>query len=50
MAYNVALVSALDLAVALDLVQDGCFDRPAVVCSVIDGHAVATERARRTVL
>lgn len=50
MAHNVALVLALDLAIAFDLVQDGRLHCPAVVRSVIDGHAVAAERAGRAVL
>ena len=40
----------LNLAVALDLVQDGRLDRPAAVRRLVDGHAVAAERARGAVL
>jgi len=44
-AHNSGLVLALDLSVALYLVQDGRLDSPAMVSSVIDGHAVAAEGA-----
>ena len=50
-AHNIiALVLGLNFAVALDHVLDGSLDSPAVVCSVIDGHAVAAERAGGAVL
>ena len=49
-AHNSGLVLALDLSVALDLVQDGRLHGPAVVSSVIDGHAVAAEGTSRAVL
>ena len=49
-AHNVAVLWLLNLAVALDLVQDGCLDSPAGVGGLIYGHAVTAERARRAVL
>ena len=44
------LVLSLDLAPALDPVQDGRLHGPAGVRRVIDGHAIAAQRLRRAVL
>lgn len=48
--HNVFVFLGLDLAKALDLIQNWRLDGPAVVHCIVDGHAILTEGSRGAVL